>query len=230
MKQKETSLNTQPKTDEIGDDHVGSSYDTPMRPDAFEQDDELKIELISKHFKEIMQIMGLDLDDDSLKGTPMRVAKMYIKEVFSGLNPKNKPEIKLFDNKYNYDQMLVEKDITFYSHCEHHFVPIYGKAHVAYFSSGKVIGLSKINRIVQYYAKRPQVQERLTVQIAKELKSILQTDDVAVVMDASHMCVSSRGVNDTNSRTGTAHFDGKFKDQDIKNEFLNYINTHSGDS
>lgn len=227
MKQKETSLNTQVEVDEIGDDHVGTSYDTPLRPDAFEQDDDLKVELISKHFKEIMQILGLDLEDDSLAGTPKRVAKMYVEEVFSGLNPKNKPKIRLFENKYNYDQMLVEKDITFYSHCEHHFVPIYGKAHVAYFSSGKVIGLSKINRIVQFFAKRPQVQERLTVQIGKELKAILKTEDVAVVMDASHMCVSSRGVNDTNSRTGTAFFDGKFKDQNIKNEFLNYINTDS---
>ncbi|MEO9485312.1 MAG: GTP cyclohydrolase I FolE [Ekhidna sp.] len=229
MKQKETSLNTQHKVDEFGDDHVGTSYDTPLRPDAFEQDDELKIELISKHFREIMQILGLDLEDDSLAGTPKRVAKMYVEEVFSGLNPANKPKIRLFENKYNYNQMLVEKDITFYSHCEHHFVPIYGKAHVAYFSSGKVIGLSKINRIVQYFSKRPQVQERLTVQIGNEMKAILQTDDVAVVMDASHMCVSSRGVNDTNSRTGTAFFDGKFKDQDIKNEFLNYINTDSSD-
>ncbi|WP_420575553.1 GTP cyclohydrolase I FolE [Ekhidna sp.] len=229
MKQKETTSNTRVELDEFGDDHVGTSYDTPLRPDAFEQDDELKIELISKHFKEIMQILGLDLEDDSLAGTPKRVAKMYVQEVFSGLNPANKPKIRLFDNKYNYDQMLVEKDITFYSHCEHHFVPIYGKAHVAYFSSGKVIGLSKINRIVQYFAKRPQVQERLTVQIGNELKSILQTEDVAVVMDASHMCVSSRGVNDTNSRTGTAFFDGKFKDQDIKKEFLNYINTETKD-
>lgn len=227
MKQKETSLNTQVELDDFGDDHVGTSYDTPLRPDAFEQDDDLKIELISKHFKEIMQILGLDLEDDSLAGTPKRVAKMYVEEVFSGLNPKNKPKIRLFDNKYNYNQMLVEKDITFYSHCEHHFVPIYGKAHVAYFSSGKVIGLSKINRIVQYFAKRPQVQERLTVQIGNELKAILKTEDVAVVMDASHMCVSSRGVNDTNSRTGTAFFEGKFKDQNIKNEFLNYINTDS---
>lgn len=225
MKQKETSLNIQPEHDEFGDDHVASSHETPLRPDAFEQDDDLKIELIEKHFKEIMLILGLDLEDDSLKGTPKRVAKMYVKEVFSGLNPTNKPAVRLFDNKYNYDQMLVEKDITFYSHCEHHFVPIYGKAHVAYFSSGKVIGLSKINRIVQYYSKRPQVQERLTVQIGEELKSILQTDDIAVVMDASHMCVSSRGVNDTNSKTGTAFFDGKFKDQNVKNEFLNYINS-----
>lgn len=229
MKQKETLLNTQhdlkDMDDDFAEDHVGSADSTPLRADAFEMDDELKMELISKHFKEIMQILGLDLTDDSLQGTPRRVAKMYVQEVFSGLNPANKPKVRLFENKYNYDQMLVEKDITFYSHCEHHFVPIYGKAHVAYFSSGKVIGLSKINRIVQYYAKRPQVQERLTVQIANELKEALQTEDVAVVLDATHMCVSSRGVNDTNSMTGTAFFDGKFKDQSIKTEFLNYINS-----
>lgn len=229
MKQKETSLNTPLEIDNIhedyAEDHVGASDETPLRPDAFEMDDELKMELIEKHFKEIMEILGLDLSDDSLQGTPRRVAKMYVQEVFSGLNPKNKPFAKLFENKYKYDQMLVEKDITFYSHCEHHFVPIYGKAHVAYFSSGKVIGLSKINRIVQYFSKRPQVQERLTMQIANELKDILKTEDVAVVLDATHMCVSSRGVNDTNSMTGTAYFDGKFKNQDIKTEFLNYINS-----
>ena len=223
------STNLQVNHDEFDEDYLSTSYETPMRPDAFERDDELKVELIAKHFKEIMHILGLDLADDSLQGTPKRVATMYVKEVFSGLNPDNKPQIRLFDNKYNYDQMLVEKEITFYSHCEHHFVPIYGKAHVAYFSSGKVIGLSKINRIVQYFSKRPQVQERLTVQIANELKEILQTEDVAVVMDASHMCVSSRGVNDTNSRTGTAYFDGKFKNQDVKEEFLNYINTKSAE-
>lgn len=228
MKPKETLLNTPHNTEDMDDfaeDHVGGAYETPLRPDAFEMDDDLKIELIAKHFKEIMQILGLDLEDDSLQGTPKRVAKMYVQEVFSGLNPLNKPKARLFENKYKYDQMLVEKDITFYSHCEHHFVPIYGKAHVAYFSSGKVIGLSKINRIVQYYSKRPQVQERLTVQIANELKEILQTEDVAVVLDATHMCVSSRGVNDTNSMTGTAYFDGKFKDQNVKTEFLNYINS-----
>ncbi|MGB3464012.1 MAG: GTP cyclohydrolase I FolE [Cyclobacteriaceae bacterium] len=216
--------------DLFGDDHVASAFDTPLRPDAFAMDEDLKIELIEKHFREIMQILGLDLTDDSLKGTPKRVAKMYVTEVFSGLNPLNKPGIRLFENKYKYDQMLVEKDITFYSHCEHHFVPIYGKAHVAYYSSGKVIGLSKINRIVQYYAKRPQVQERLTMQIGNELMDILNTEDVAVVMDASHMCVSSRGVNDTNSRTGTAFFNGKFKTESVKSEFLNYINTDSGKS
>ncbi|MFT6868304.1 MAG: GTP cyclohydrolase I [Cyclobacteriaceae bacterium] len=228
MKQREILLNTQLEelvSEEFELDHLGYSDQTPLRPDAFMMDDELKKEMIAKHFKEIMLILGMDLTDDSLRGTPMRVAKMYVEEVFSGLNPKNKPKAKLFENKYKYDQMLVEKDITFYSHCEHHFVPIYGKAHVAYFSSGKVVGLSKINRIVQYYAKRPQVQERLTVQIANELKEVLQTQDVAVVLDATHMCVSSRGVSDTNSMTGTAFFEGKFRDQNIKSEFLNYINS-----
>ncbi len=227
MRQKEIMLNIRPLNDpeESVDDHAASSYNTPLRPDAFELDDDEKVERIEKHFREIMTILGLDLNDDSLNGTPKRVAKMYVKEVFSGLNPKNRPHARLFENKYNYDQMLVEKDITFYSHCEHHFVPIYGKVHVAYFSSGKVIGLSKINRVVQYYAKRPQVQERLTVQIAKELMRVLKTEDVGVVIDATHLCVASRGVGDTNSKTGTAHFSGKFQDENVKREFLNYINT-----
>ncbi len=229
MRQKGISLNIRPLSpedhDDIGDDHVAASAETPMRADAFEIDDEEKITRIEKHFREIMTILGLDLTDDSLNGTPRRVAKMYVKEVFSGLNPKNRPHARLFENKYNYDQMLVEKDITFYSHCEHHFVPIYGKAHVAYFSSGKVIGLSKINRIVQYFSKRPQVQERLTVQIGKEIQRVLQTEDVGVVVDANHMCVASRGVGDTNSKTGTAYFSGKFQDENIKREFLNYINS-----
>lgn len=211
--------------DEHQDDHHLSNWETPLRDDAFIMDDETKVNLIEKHFTEIMSILGLDLSDDSLKGTPRRVAKMYVKEVFSGLNPKNRPQARLFDNKYKYDEMLVEKEITFYSHCEHHFVPIYGKAHVAYFSAGKVIGLSKINRIVQYFAKRPQVQERLTVQIGKEMERVLNTESVAVVIDANHMCVASRGVGDTNSKTGTAYFSGKFKEENTKREFLNYINT-----
>ena len=222
MKLREISLNI--PDEDLGDDHVASSYNTPMRHDAFDLTDDAKVEQIEAHFRSIMEILGLDLSDDSLQGTPKRVAKMYVQEVFSGLNPVNKPVARLFENKFNYDEMLVEKDITFYSHCEHHFVPIYGKAHVAYFSSGKVIGLSKINRIVQYYAKRPQVQERLTVQIANELKEVLQTDDVGVVIDATHLCVASRGVGDTNSKTGTAHFSGKFKEEMSKKEFLNYIN------
>jgi GTP cyclohydrolase I len=227
MRQKEISLNIRPikPEDDADDDHILSSWETPVRVDAFDMDDDQKVEKIEKHFREIMTILGLDLNDDSLSGTPRRVAKMYVKEVFSGLNPKNRPHARLFDNKYNYDQMLVEKDITFYSHCEHHFVPIYGKAHVAYFSAGKVIGLSKINRIVQYYSKRPQVQERLTVQIGKEIERALNTKDVGVVVDANHMCVASRGVGDTNSKTGTAYFSGKFQDENIKREFLNYINS-----
>jgi len=210
--------------EELGEEHLASSVETPLREDAFEMDDDLKVELIEKHFKEIMNILGLDLTDDSLKGTPHRVAKMYVKEVFAGLNPKNKPVAKLFENKFQYNQMLVEKDITFFSHCEHHFVPIYGRAHVAYISNGNVIGLSKINRIVQYYSKRPQVQERLTMQIGNDLKEALGTDDVAVIMDAYHMCVSSRGINDTNSSTVTSFYSGKFDtDEQTRNEFLKYI-------
>ncbi len=225
MRQKEISLNIQPiKSFDDDLDHPVGSHDTPLRPDAFDLTDEEKINKIEDHFREIMTVLGLDLNDDSLKGTPRRVAKMYVKEAFSGLNPDNRPTTRLFENKYNYDQMLVEKDITFFSHCEHHFVPIYGKIHVAYFSSGKVIGLSKINRFVQYFAKRPQVQERLTVQIGKELERVLNTTDVGVVVDANHMCVASRGVGDTNSKTGTAYFSGKFKDENVKREFLNYIN------
>ena len=226
MKQNETSLNTPHKPaimDDLGDDHVSSSAETPLREDAFEKDDALKIELIQKHFKEIMHILGLDLTDDSLKGTPNRVAKMYVKEIFSGLNPANKPSVRLFENKYKYNEMLVEKDITLYSYCEHHFVPIIGKAHVAYISNGKVIGLSKINRLVEYYAKRPQVQERLTVQIAEALKEALKTEDVAIVIDSAHLCVSSRGVKDTASTTITAYYSGKFKEDQTKNEFLAFI-------
>ncbi len=227
MKLKETLLNTHPDeayTDELGEEHISTATDTPLRPDAFEKDDHLKIELIAKHFREIMHIMGLDLNDDSLKGTPMRVAKMYIEEIFSGIKPENKPQATLFENKYKYNQMLVEKDITFFSSCEHHFVPITGKAHVAYISNGYVIGLSKINRIVQYFAKRPQVQERLTVQIANELKEVLRTEDVAVVMDAAHMCVASRGVQDVTSKTITSYYGGRFQDEEKKKEFLHYLN------
>ncbi len=209
--------------DLTGDQHVCTSEGTPLRKDAFDMTDEDKIRIISSHFREIMNTMGLDLNDDSLRGTPRRVAKMFIKEIFSGLNPKNKPAITLFDNKYRYEQMLVEKNITFYSNCEHHFVPITGKAHIAYISSGKIIGLSKLNRLVQYFSKRPQVQERLTMQIANELKTILGTESVAVLIDAVHLCVSSRGVQDTNSSTMTTYYSGKFKQEDTKNEFLALI-------
>lgn len=227
MKQNETLLNTVDPNlnllDIIGDEHFSTSVETPLRPDAFALSDAEKINKIETHFREIMNVLGLDLSDDSLKGTPRRVAKMYVQEIFSGLNPDNLPEIALFENKYKYQEMLVEKDITFYSNCEHHFVPIIGKAHVAYISNGQVIGLSKINRIVQYFARRPQVQERLTVQIANELKRVLQTEDVAVVIDAVHLCVSSRGVQDINSQTVTAHYSGAFGKDEKRNEFLTYL-------
>ena len=210
--------------DEIGDDHISTGLETPMKSNAFEMSDDEKKEKIADLFKGIMDVLGLDLSDDSLKGTPKRVAKMYVEEIFSGLNPENKPKISLFENKYRYNQMLVEKDITFYSNCEHHFVPIIGKAHIAYVSSGKVIGLSKLNRIVQYYAKRPQVQERLTNQIAEDLKLILDTEDIAVIVDAKHLCVSSRGVKDNTSTTITSYYSGIFQDSNKVAEFQNYIN------
>jgi len=233
MKLPETLLNTaeingngngHAKAEAMGDAHVGTSKDTPLKPDAFLLSDNEKIDQIQDHFAAIMDILGLDLTDDSLSGTPHRVAKMYVKEIFQGLHPDNKPEVKLFANKYQYNEMLVERNITLHSHCEHHFVPIIGKAHVAYISNGYVIGLSKINRIVRYYAKRPQVQERLTEQIAQELKRVLKTEDVAVYIDASHMCVSTRGIEDINSATVTAHYGGVFGKSDQKrNEFLQAI-------
>jgi GTP cyclohydrolase I len=210
--------------EEMGDQHVMTTIETPMREDAFLLSDEEKIEQIEEKFRDIMNIMGLDLTDDSLQGTPHRVAKMYIKEIFSGLNPANKPAVKLFENKYHYKEMLVERNITFYSNCEHHFVPIIGKAHVAYISGGKVIGLSKLNRIVQFFAKRPQVQERLTIQIAEELKRVMETEDVAVLIDAVHLCVSSRGVQDFNSATVTSSYSGAFNNEATRNEFLKYVN------
>jgi len=235
MRQKETMLNTLLKEnkvtmsklsdDEIGNDHVSANIETPLRDDAFEMSDTKKIEKIEFHFKEIMHTLGLDLTDDSLKGTPNRVAKMYIQEIFSGLNPDNKPKIALFENKYQYDQMLVEKDISFYSNCEHHFVPIFGKAHIAYISSGTVIGLSKLNRIVQYFAKRPQVQERLTEQVFHALEYILGTDNIAVVIDAKHYCVAARGVEDTGSSTVTSKLGGAFKnDPTTRAEFMSIVN------
>jgi GTP cyclohydrolase I len=199
------------------------STKTPLREDAFDLDDDTKINLIEGHFREIMNIMGLDLTDDSLRDTPKRVAKMYVKEHFSGLNPANKPRVALFENKYNYQQMVLEKDISFYSNCEHHFVPIIGKAHVGYISNGVVVGLSKINRIVEYYSKRPQVQERMTIQIANELMESLKTEDVAVVIEAKHLCVSSRGIKDDTSLTTTSALFGQFLDMDTRSEFLRLI-------
>jgi GTP cyclohydrolase I len=190
---------------------------------SIELDDETKIELIEKNFREIMEVLGLDLEDDSLKDTPHRVARMYVKETFSGLNPDNKPSISVFENKYNYNQMLVEKNITLFSTCEHHFVPIIGKVHIGYYPNGHVIGLSKLNRIVRYYAKRPQQQEKLTVQISQEIMDVLKTDDVAVIIEADHLCVKSRGVNDVNSITITSSYNGKFLTENVKAEFLNFV-------
>lgn len=208
---------------EISNQHFPISMEKFFRSGDFSFDDETKMKFVSNHFKQIMLLLGLDLNDESLKGTPDRVAQMFVKEVFSGLDPAKKPDITLFNNDYDYSEMLIEKNITLYSYCEHHFVPIVGKAHVSYFSSGKVIGLSKINRLVQYYSKRPQVQERLTTQIADALKEALGTDDVAIVIDAVHHCVASIGVQDTNSSTITTHFSGKFLTADVKSQFLALI-------
>lgn len=209
--------------DLIGDDHVGTSADTPMRDDAFDLSDEEKMDIISGHFEKIMQTLGLDLTDDSLRGTPRRVAKMYVKEIFKGLDPRNMPKISVFDNKFKYSEMLVERDIRMMSTCEHHFLPVIGKAHVAYISGGTVIGLSKLNRIVDHFARRPQVQERMTEQIANELKKALNTDDVAVMIDAKHYCVACRGIQDDTSTTVTSHFSGRFRDQKVKDEFFKVI-------
>lgn len=209
--------------DQIGDGHWASSDETPVRPDAFSLSDKEKMDQIEHHFRVIMDIMGMDLSDDSLRGTPRRVAKMFVKEIFSGLNPENKPTVSLFENKFSYRQMLVEKGIDVNSFCEHHFLPIYGKAHVAYFANGRVIGLSKLNRIVDYFARRPQVQERLTIQIANELKRVLGTEDVAVYIEAKHMCVQARGVQHQCSSTITTEFGGKFLNENIRSEFLQAI-------
>ncbi|WP_295832170.1 GTP cyclohydrolase I FolE [uncultured Winogradskyella sp.] len=209
--------------DAIGDDHVSSSSETPLRKDAFSVSDSEKIESIKIDVKHILETLGLDLSDDSLKGTPNRVAKMFVNEIFGGLHPDKKPSASTFENKYKYGEMLVEKNITVYSTCEHHLLPILGKAHVAYISNGTVVGLSKMNRIVDYYAKRPQVQERLTIQIVKELQEVLGTEDVACVMDAKHLCVNSRGIRDIASSTVTSEFGGKFKNKETRREFLDYI-------
>ena len=210
-------------TDFIGDNHVSTSAKTPLRKDAFEMTDDQKISAIKGDVAKIMETLGLDLTDDSLKGTPNRVAKMFVKEIFGGLHPDRKPKASTFDNNYKYGEMLVEKNITLYSTCEHHLLPIVGRAHVAYISNGTVVGLSKMNRIVDYYAKRPQVQERLTMQIVQELQNALGTDDVACVIDAKHLCVNSRGIRDIESSTVTSEFGGRFKDPAIKREFLDYI-------
>lgn len=209
--------------DEMGDNHIATSSETPLKADAFAISDEEKIESIKKDVESILTTLGMDLTDDSLKGTPNRVAKMFVKEIFGGLNPNKKPSSSTFDNKYKYGEMLVEKNIVVYSTCEHHLLPIVGRAHVAYISNGSVVGLSKMNRIVDYYAKRPQVQERLTIQIVKELQKVLNTEDVACVIDAKHLCVNSRGIRDIESSTVTSEFGGKFKEEQTRREFLDYI-------
>lgn len=216
-------INNDDFNDEIGNNHIATNEETPLRGDAFEKSDEEKIELIKKDVENILNTLGLDLTDDSLKGTPNRVAKMFVKDIFGGLNPEKKPSSSTFDNKYKYNEMLVEKNITVYSTCEHHLLPIIGRAHVAYISNGTVVGLSKMNRIVDYYAKRPQVQERLTIQIVKELQRVLNTNDVACIIDAKHLCVNSRGIKDIESSTVTAEFGGKFKDENVRKEFLHYV-------
>ena len=207
----------------MGDNHQMTSAQTPLRPDAFVKTEEEKMKAIENHFYHIMEEMGLDMTDDSLKGTPHRVAKMFIKEIFSGLDPNNKPKISVFENSYHYDKMLVEANISFNSTCEHHFLPIIGKAHIGYISSGKVIGLSKLNRIVDYYSRRPQVQERLIMQIFNELKQVLETDNVIVVMEATHLCVSSRGIKDESSYTSTIQYGGVFNQKENRNDFFNLI-------
>lgn len=209
--------------EEIGEEHLSKAPSTPVKSDIASRSEAEKIQLIQQHFQSIMEVLGLDLNDDSLKGTPYRVAKMYVEEIFSGLNPENKPKISLFDNKYQYNEMLIEKNIQVHSHCEHHLLPIEGRAHVAYISNGKVIGLSKINRIVEHFAKRPQVQERLTKQIADALREALNTEDVAVLVDANHLCVRARGIQDVGSSTITAEYSGRFKEKETRNEFLTYV-------
>lgn len=216
-------INTDNFEEELGNNHIATNEETPLRADAFILSDDEKIELIKKDVAHILQTLGIDLTDDSLKGTPNRVAKMFVKELFSGLNPAKKPNSSTFDNKYKYNEMLVEKNIVLYSTCEHHLLPIYGRAHIAYISNGTVVGLSKMNRIVDYFAKRPQVQERLTIQIVRELQQVLNTQDVACVIDAKHMCVNSRGIRDIESSTVTAEFGGKFKEEKTRREFLDYI-------
>jgi GTP cyclohydrolase I len=209
--------------EEFSNDHLSAAEDTPLRPDAFDMADEEKINTIKKHVAAIMDTLGLDLTDDSLKGTPNRVAKMFVNEIFGGLHPNKRPKASTFINKYKYGEMLVEKNITLYSTCEHHLLPIVGKAHVAYISKGTVVGLSKMNRIVDYYAKRPQVQERLTIQIVRELQEVLGTKDVACVIDAKHLCVNSRGIRDIDSSTVTAEYGGAFKEAATRKEFLNFL-------
>jgi GTP cyclohydrolase I len=216
-------INKEDFNDEVGNNHIATNEETPIRSDAFDISDDEKIERIKKDVEHILETLGIDLTDDSLKGTPNRVAKMFVKEIFGGLNPAKKPSSSTFENKYKYNEMLVEKNIVVYSTCEHHLLPIVGRAHIAYISNGTVVGLSKMNRIVEYFAKRPQVQERLTIQIVRELQKVMNTENVACIIDAKHLCVNSRGIKDIESSTVTAEFGGKFKEDAVRKEFLDYI-------
>ena len=207
----------------IGDNHISSNVDTPLLKNAFEKSDEEKISKIQTHFSNIMEELGLDLSDDSLSGTPYRFAKMYVKELFYGLNPKNRPKLSTFENKYGYNKMLIEQNINIDSSCEHHFLPIVGQAHIGYIPKKKVIGLSKINRLVDYYAHRPQVQERLCIQILKDLQETLETKDIIIVINAKHMCVSSRGIKDKSSFTTTIEFGGCFEELEYRNSFFDSL-------
>lgn len=223
MKKEENPTLWRARFEEVGENHQSSSFETPLREDAFDLADDEKIDLIADKFGDIMVTLGLDLTDDSLKGTPYRVAKMFVQEIFYGLDPAKKPIMSLFDNKYQYDKFIIEKDITVKSTCEHHFLPVVGKAHVGYISNGKVIGLSKINRIVDYFARRPQVQERMTRQILEELKKDLNSDDVIVMVDAKHFCVTTRGIQDNESSTITMDYSGQFNDIEVRKEFLDAV-------
>jgi GTP cyclohydrolase I len=227
MNKDQSSALQEESNDLLGDAHVGNPIAQPLRADAFELSDDKKVEIIQHHVTKILETLGLDLTDDSMRGTPKRVAKMYVRETFGGLHPDRAPGMSTFENKYKYGEMLVEKNIVVYSTCEHHLLPIVGRAHVAYISSGTVIGLSKMNRIVDYFAKRPQVQERMTKQIVRALQEALGTDDVACVIDAKHLCVNSRGIRDIDSSTVTAEFGGQFQLEEKKHEFLSYINLNT---
>ncbi len=207
----------------LGNQHIATSLETPMREDAFLLSDKEKIERIQHHFQKIMETLGMDLNDDSLSGTPYRFAKMYVQELFYGLNPDNRPQLSTFENTYGYQKMLVEQDITIDSSCEHHFLPIIGHAHIGYIPKNKVVGLSKINRLVDYYAHRPQVQERLCLQILNDLQETLETDDVIVMVHAKHLCVSSRGIKDKDSFTTTVEYGGKFTNENSRNEFYGLL-------
>jgi GTP cyclohydrolase IA len=203
---------------------VKCGVETPTVPNNIDRKD--KIDKIESHFTEIMRVMGLDLSDDSLVDTPKRVAKMYVNEIFWGLDYEAFPKCTTVDNKMKYDEMVIERNVNVQSNCEHHFVVIDGLATVGYIPKQKVLGLSKINRIVEYFSKRPQIQERLTEQIYHALQFILDTDNIAVVIDAQHYCVKSRGVEDVGSSTVTSKLGGCFKtEQSVRAEFMNIVNS-----